>query len=163
MPSFARWDGSWAAGTPVPGVVGFENGRPATGDIVSVSAQLIGLNLYSTRDTHVFSTTALSSPQIKGFLMGYNNSSIAWNVWQFEPSLQYYRDRSPQGSTNERWTPGLRLTYRGFDRWALEPALTYEIGKASRVTPDPTDPTLNVTTRENSTRVNYSLGARYSF
>ena len=41
--------------------------------------------------------------------------------------------------------------------------LTYEIGKASRVTPDPTDPTLNVTTRENSNRVNYSLGARYSF
>jgi TolA-binding protein len=148
---------------PVPGIVGFETGRSATGNIYSVSTQLIGLNLYSPRDTHVWSLTGIQSPTLDGVLVAYNNSSIAWNVWQFEPSLQYYRDRSPQGSTNERWTPGLRLTYRGFDRWSLESALTYEIGKASRVTPDPTDPTLNVTTRENSSRVNYSLGVRYSF
>ena len=148
---------------PVPGVVGFETGRPATGDVVSVSAQLIGLNLYSSRDTHVFALTGIKSPQLDGVLLAYNNSSIAWNVWQFEPSLQYYRDRNPQGSTNQRWTPGVRVTYRGFERWALESALTYEIGKSSRVGPDPTDPTLNVTTRENSNRVNYSLGARYSF
>lgn len=148
---------------PVPEVVGFENGRPATGNIYSVSAQLIGLNLYSPRDTHVFSTTGISSPALKGFLLSYNNSSIAWNVWQFEPSLQYYRDQTPQGSTSQRWTPGLRVTYRGWDRWALESSLTYELGRATRVAPDPADPTLNVTTRESSTRVNYALGARYSF
>jgi hypothetical protein len=148
---------------PVPEVVGFENGRPATGNIYSVSAQLIGLNLYSSRDTHVFSSTAISSPQLKGFLMGYNNSSIAWNVWQMEPSVQFYRDRTPEGSTSQRWTPGLRVTYRGWERWALESYLTYELGRASRVTPDPNDPTINVTTKESSTRVNYSLGARYTF
>lgn len=148
---------------PVPEVVGFEIGRPATGSIYSVSAQLIGLNLYSSRDTHVFSSTAISSPQLKGFLMGYNNSSIAWNVWQLEPSLQFYRDRTPEGSTSQRWTPGLRVTYRGWERWALESYLTYELGRASRVSPDPNDPTINVTTKESSTRVNYSLGARYTF
>ena len=148
---------------PVPEVVGFENGRPTTGNIYSVSAQLIGLNLYSSRDTHVFSSTAISSPQLKGFLMGYNNSSIAWNVWQMEPSVQFYRDRTPEGSTSQRWTPGLRVTYRGWERWALESYLTYELGRASRVTPDPNDPTINVTTKESSTRVNYSLGARYTF
>jgi hypothetical protein len=148
---------------PVPGVVGFENGRPATGNIYSVSAQLIGLNLYSQRDTHVFAATGISSPEIKGYLFSYNNSSLAWGTWQFEPSLQYYHDRTPQGSTNERWTPGLRLTYRGFDRWALESSLTYELGRATRMGTDPIDPTLAVTTRESSTRVNYSLGARYSF
>ncbi len=147
----------------VPEVVGFESGRPATGNIYSVSAQLIGLNLYSQRDTHVLSTTGISSPDLKGFLLSYNNSSIAWNVWQFEPSLQYYRDRNPQGSTNQRWTPGLRVTYRGWDRWSLESSLTYELGKASRVTVDPTDPTLTVTTKESSNRANYALGARYSF
>jgi hypothetical protein len=49
---------------PVPEVVGFETGRPATGNIITTSAQLIGLNLYSSRDTHVFSSTSLiSSPQ----------------------------------------------------------------------------------------------------
>ena len=147
----------------VPEVVGFENGRPATGNIYSVSGQLIGLNLYSQRDTHVFSTTGITSPTLKGLLLSYNNSSVAWDVWQFEPSLQYYRDRSPQGSTSERWTPGLRVTYRGWERWSLESSLTYELGKASRASPDPNDPTLTVTTKESSNRANYSLGARYSF
>jgi hypothetical protein len=147
----------------VPGVVGFENGRPATGNIYSLSGQLIGLNLYSSRDTHVFATTGISSPNLKGVLLSYNNSSVAWEVWQFEPMLQFYRDRDPQGSTNQRWTPGLRLTYRGWQRWALESNFTYELGKASRVTADPNDPTSTTTTKESSNRVNYSLGARYEF
>ncbi len=147
----------------VPEVVGFENGRPATGNIYSASGQLIGLNLYSQRDTHVFSATGITSPNLKGFLMSYNNSSVAADVWQLEPSLQYYRDRSPEGSTNQRWTPGLRVTYRGWERWAVESSLTYELGKSSRVTADATDPTLTITTKESSNRANYSLGARYSF
>jgi hypothetical protein len=147
----------------VPEVVGFENGRPATGNIYSASAQLIGLNLYSQRDTHVFSTTAITSPLLKGYLLSYNNSSVAAEVWQLEPSLQYYRDRTPEGSTNQRWTPGLRVTYRGWERWAVESSLTYELGKSSRVTADTTDPTLTITTKESSNRVNYALGARYSF
>jgi hypothetical protein len=147
----------------VPEVVGFENGRPATGNIYSVSGQLIGLNLYSQRDTHVFSATGITSPLLKGFLLSYNNSSVAAEVWQLEPSLQYYRDRTPEGSTNQRWTPGLRVTYRGWERWALESSLTYELGKASRVAADTTDPTLSVTTKETSNRANYALGARYSF
>jgi hypothetical protein len=147
----------------VPEVVGFENGRPATGNIYSVSGQLIGLNLYSQRDTHVFSATGITSPLLKGFLLSYNNSSVAAEVWQLEPSLQYYRDRNPQSSTNQRWTPGLRVTYRGWERWAVESSLTYELGKSSRVTADATDPTVTITTKESSNRANYSLGARYSF
>ena len=149
---------------PVPEVVGFETGRPATGNIYSVSGQLIGLNLYSQRDTHVFSTTGISSPTLKGFLLSYNNSSIVGNGdWQLEPSLQYYRDRTPEGSTNERWTPGLRLTYRGWSRWSLESSLTYELGKANRISVDPNDPALTISTKESSNRANYALGARYSF
>ncbi len=148
---------------PVPGVVGFETGRPATGNIYTLSAQLIGLNLYSSRDTHVFSSSVISSPSLNGFLVSYNNSSIAWDVWQLEPSLQFYRDRNPEGSTNERWTPGVRVTYRGFAKWALESNLTYEIGKGSRSGIDPADPTKTVTTKDSSNRVNYSLGARYEF
>jgi len=71
--------------------VGFENGRPATGNIYSVSAQLIGLNLYSSRDTHVFSTTAISSPDLKGYLLSDNNSAIAWDVWQVEgPNMVWF-------------------------------------------------------------------------
>jgi hypothetical protein len=148
---------------PVPNVVGFETGRAATGNIYTISAQLIGLNLYSSRDTHVWSTSAISSAALDGFLLSYNLSSVVADVWQLEPSLQYYRDKAPSGSTSQRWTPGLRLTYRGIQRMAIESAVTYEIGKASRSTPDPNDPTLNITTKETSNRVNYSLGVRYEF
>jgi hypothetical protein len=80
--------------------------------------------------------------------------------------LQYYRDRNAQGGINERWTPGLRVTYRGWERWSVESSLTYELGKALRSGPDPVDPvdpTLITTTKESSNRANYSLGARYSF
>jgi tetratricopeptide (TPR) repeat protein len=148
---------------PVPEVVGFETGRPASGNVYTASAQLIGLNLYSERDTHVLSTSQISSPSLKGTLVSYNNSSILFETWQFEPALQFYRDRNPEGGTSERWTPGLRITYRGFRRWALESNLTYELGKASRVTINPTDPTKFTTTEDSTNRINYSLGARFEF
>jgi tetratricopeptide (TPR) repeat protein len=148
---------------PVPDVPGFETGRPATGDIYSASAQLIGLNLLSERDTHVASLTAIRSPALDGVVVSYNNSSFLWQDWQVEPSLQFYRDRMPEGSTSERWTPGMRVTYRGWKRLALETALTYEIGSARRLTPDPAGGGLTVTTRESSNRASYSLGARLEF
>lgn len=148
---------------PVPEVAGFELGRPATGNIITTSAQLIGLNLYSARDTHVLSTSVINSPTLKGLLVGYNNSSFVIDVWQVEPSLQYYRDRSDGGNRSQRWTPGLRVTYRGWERLALESNLTYEIGRATRLTPDPAQPGLQVTTEESTRRVNYSLGLRYEF
>lgn len=148
---------------PVPDVPGFETGRPATGNIVSASAQLIGLNLLSERDTHVAALTLIRSAALDGLVLAYNNSSYVWQDWQVEPSLQYYRDRTPEGSTSERWTPGLRVTYRGWKRIALESSLTYEIGSASRVTPDPAGGSVPVVTQEKSNRASYSLGARFEF
>ncbi|HJV62272.1 MAG TPA: SPOR domain-containing protein [Albitalea sp.] len=144
---------------PVAGVVGFENGRPATGNIYTVGGQLIGLNLYSSRDTHVLATSVIRSPTLNGHLVSYNNSSMFYEVWQFEPSLQYYADSNAQGGHSERWTPGLRVTYRGWKRWAVESNVSWELGKNFRL--DALDPTK--TTQESATRVNYSLGARYEF
>jgi hypothetical protein len=145
----------------VPDVIGFESGRPSSGDIYTYSAQVIGLNLYSERDTHVLSTNRISSPNLSGFLVSYNNSSLLFETWQVEPSVQFYRDHNPEGGTSRRWTPGLRITYRGFRRWALESNLTYEFGRATRVTANPTDPATVNSTQESSTRINYSLGARF--
>lgn len=148
---------------PVPDVPGFENGRPATGDIVSATAQLIGLNLLSDRDTHVGVITTIRSPQLDGLLLAYNQSAWWWADWQVEPSLQYYRDRTPEGSRSERWTPGLRVTYRGWKKVALEMALNYEIGSATRVLIDPLGSTPPTSTRESARRASYALGARVEF
>jgi tetratricopeptide (TPR) repeat protein len=148
---------------PVPEVAGFELGRPATGNIITTSGQLIGLNLYSARDTHVLSASFISSPSLKGTLVAYNNSSFLAEVWQVEPTLQFYRDHTDQGSRSRRWTPGLRITYRGWQRWALESNLSYEIGRASRQSADPLLTGGLTTTEESTRRVTYSLGARYEF
>ena len=149
---------------PVPELEGFKDGRPATGNIYTVSGQLIGLNLYSDRDTHVFSSSIIRSPSLTGYLLSYNNSSIYAADWQLEPSLQFYTDRGSLGSTSRRWTPGLRLTYRGWQKLALESSLTYEIGRATRTIEDTVAiPVTTTTTKESSNRVNYSLGARYEF
>ncbi|MCL4699416.1 MAG: hypothetical protein KJ023_20570, partial [Burkholderiaceae bacterium] len=117
----------------------------------------------SARDTHVWSATVLNGRAIEGWLVGYNHSSHFGPAWQLEPSLQLYRDKTPEGSRNERLTPTLRLTWRGLKPWTVESSVTYEIGRATRLAPDPTDPTLTITTRESTRRVNYLLGTRYEF
>lgn len=148
---------------PVPGVPGFENGQPASGNLYALNVQLIAADWLSARDTHVWSATVLNGRAIEGWLVGYNHSSHFGPAWQLEPSLQLYRDKTPEGSRNERLTPTLRLTWRGLKPWTVESSVTYEIGRATRLAPDPTDPTLTITTRESTRRVNYLLGTRYEF
>lgn len=145
---------------PVPDVPGFETGRPATGDLLTASAQLIGLNLFSDRDTHVGSVSVIRGALLDGIVVSYNHSSYPWPDWQLEPSLQYYTDR--MGSArSRRWTPGLRLTYRGWKRLALEAAVLFETGTATRATLAADGST--VTTRERADRASYVLGARLEF
>lgn len=147
---------------PLADVPGYEEGRPATGRVISITGQVIGLNLYSARDTHVLSTTAISSTALDAVVLSYNLSSLVAEVWLLEPSLQFYRDRNNAGGNQQRWTPGLRASWRGAKRWTVESALTYEIGRTdSTIAGDGTTPA--TTTRQSSTRVNYSLGARHDF
>ena len=148
---------------PVPGVSGYEMGQPASGKLYALNMQVVAANLLSPRDTHVWSATALNGPTLEGWLLGYNHSSHLAAAWQIEPSLQLYRDQRPGGDRNQRVTPALRITWRGLKPWTVESSLTYEIGRATRVAPDPTDTNLNVYTRESTRRVNYSLGTRYEF
>ena len=97
--------------------------------------QAIGSNLYSRRDTSVFSLTYLNSPAQDGYLLSYNNLS-ALGDWTVEPSLRYYTQKDSQDVKLDRWTPGLRLSYRVRESLALESEFTWEktrtIGPASR-------------------------------
>jgi hypothetical protein len=113
---------------------------------------LIGLNLYSARDTHVFSASFLSGPTYQGKLLSYNNLTGLTEKWQIEPSLRYYTQSDSLGNKMTRWTPGVRMTYRVIQRISLETELTYEIA-------DTAGPTRN----ESSQRMFYYLGARFDF
>ena len=109
--------------------------QPATGDIYSYGLQAIGTNLYSRRDTSVFGLTYVTGPTQDGYLVSYNNLSTLGD-WTLEPSLRYYTQEDTLGVTLERWTPGLRLTYRLHERLAIEGEFIWEktrtIGPASR-------------------------------
>jgi hypothetical protein len=109
--------------------------QPATGDIYSYGLQAIGTNLYSARDTSVFSLTYVTGPALDGYQLAYNNLSSLGD-WTLEPSLRYYTQEDTFGVTLERWTPGLRLSYRIHERLAIEGEFIWEkstmIGPASR-------------------------------
>ena len=128
------------------------NGQPSTGDLWSLGMQLIGSNLYSSRDTHVFSATFMSGPTYKGTMLSYNNLTGIDENWQVEPSLRLYLQEDSLGNKMKRWTPGVRMTYRLMKRVSLETELSYEIA-------DSTGPTRN----ESSQRMFYYLGARFDF
>lgn len=151
-------DAHWQAGAdlrltkvdaikPVPDIL--PNGLPSTGNVWSASAQLIGNNLYSERDTHVFNLTVIRGPAYDAWLASYNNLSVPRDGIQLEPSLRLYWQNGPSAVKTTRWTPGLRATWRGGPKWVIEGELSVESGKT-------TGPTQN----ENATRFFYYLGYR---
>lgn len=134
------------------------NGQPSTGNLWSVGGQLIGTNLYSTRDTHVFNLSLLGGPTYHGTLLSYNNLSSVGEKWQLEPSLKYYTQSDAAGSTNDVWTTGVRALYRVRQQVSLETELTFERSNA-RGAPTLAGP--GSTTSSN--RMTYYIGARYDF
>lgn len=152
---------NWQAGADIrytnvgevkPVAVILPQGQPSTGDLWAFGAQLIGSNLYSVRDTHVFNLSHMTGPTYHGTLLSYNNLSSLGDKWQLEPSIRYYTQKDSNGTTAKRLTPGLRVSYKLQTQLTLESELTYERSET------------NSTGRaESSSRVNYYLGARYDF
>jgi hypothetical protein len=136
----------------LPVAVILPNGQPSTGNIYSVGLQLIASNLYSNRDTHVLSATFLTGPTYNGKLVSYNNLSGVSENWQLEPYLRYYTQTDVAGTQIQRWTPGVRTSYRIMNRVSLESELSYEIAD--------TQAPLRT---ESSTRMFYYLGGRFDF
>ena len=135
---------------PVPIIL--PNGQASTGNQWSVGGQLIGTNLYSQRDTHVFSATLLKSPTYSGYLLSYNNLTTIGEGWQIEPSLRFSHQNENTGARTVRWAPGLRVTYKLMQQVSLESELSYERSKRT-----------SSVQNETSDRLFYYLGARYDF
>lgn len=134
---------------PVPVIL--PSGQPSTGDLWSVGGQLIGSNLYSQSDTHVFLANALKGPTYQGLLLSYNNLTSRPDGWRLEPSLRFYRQtEDTTGIKTERWTPGMRVSLKLQRNTSLESELSYEMTKRN-------GPLIS----ESSDRLYYYLGARY--
>lgn len=135
-----------------PVAVILPNGQPSTGNLWSVGWQLIGTNLFSARDTHVFNVSLLSGPTYNGTLLAYNNLNSLNAKWQLEPSLKYYSQTDNTDTRSVRWTPGMRVAYRIHKQISIESELAYELS-------DTNGPTRT----ENAKRLFYYLGGRYDF
>ena len=112
---------------------------------------MIGSNLYSLRDTHVFNVSFLGSPNDHGTLLSYNNMTSLGEKWQLEPSIKYYTSGSTLSGSRDTWTLGMRGTFRVRNQVSLESEVTYELTDAVG------------TTTSNSSSTNYYLGARVDF
>jgi tetratricopeptide (TPR) repeat protein len=128
------------------------NGQPGTGNLWGVGTQLIGSNLYSGRDTHVFSLNLMKGPTYQGNLFAYNNMTSIAEVWQLEPSFKYYTQSGTVGGTVKRWTPGVRLSLKIQNQFTVESEVVYERSETK-------SPSRN----ESSGRLSYFLGARYDY
>ena len=117
-----------------------------------LGGQLIGTNLYSERDTHVFSVTYLTGPSYSGKLFIYNNSTQLDEAWQLEPSLKFYLQNDNNGTRTTRWSPGLRVSWRLGKQATLESEISLERSKLHSSTRD-----------EKSSRAFYYLGGRFDF
>lgn len=129
---------------------------------ISAGGQVIGTNLYSARDTHVFGASlqrgtsySLSGDiafRYNGMLLSYNNSSQLTEMLLLEPSLRYYLQTDSVGARTSRWSPGLRVTYRALKQLSIESELSGEYSKSS-----------GPNGSETSSRLFYYLGGRYDF
>ena len=151
--------GSWQVGADVrltnvgalaPVADILPNGQPGTGNIWSSGFQLIGTNLYSSRDTHVLLLTLLRGPTYRGQLVSYNNSSAVGEGWQLEPSLRFYSQSDNTGTRSRRWAPGVRGSKRATGKLVLEAELSAEFSTTD-----------GPNRHESSNRSFYYMGLRY--
>lgn len=124
--------------------------QPATGNVVSYSLQSIGSNLYSSRDSSVFTLMLVNGPNYDSWLVTYNNVTGLFERWSFEPALRYYHQRDTTDVKLARVSPSLRLSWRPTQASVLE--LDYLLERTRT-----TAPTMSDTTTRHFLSVGYRL------
>lgn len=97
---------------PVELIQGYTSESESTGYDWGISQQIIGTNLYSTRDVTVISLSEMGSSTYKGqsmFIYSHANLSDKWSV---DLSLQFYRQQYDSGMLSRTMTPSIRTSYQ---------------------------------------------------
>jgi tetratricopeptide (TPR) repeat protein len=155
-PFTEHWQGStdlrWSDVGALP-AIGNAPAQPGTGSQVSYSLVATGSNLYSLHDTNVVNLTVLSSAQLRGTQLAYNNlTGLMENLLSLEPSLRYYVQNTNTGLHTSRWTPGVRASYRITPVASLETEAILELSK-----------TTGTGSNEDTKNAFYYVGYRYDF
>lgn len=132
-------------------------GQTASGLSKTLSLLAIGSNLYSARDTNVFTASLMRGKQIKTYMLNYNNMTPLSDSWQLEPGLRWQRNISQDIATGldittVAWGPGLKASFKPRPTVTLESNLNVDYTR-----------TEGVTSNDKSTRYTYFLGYRYDY
>jgi tetratricopeptide (TPR) repeat protein len=95
-----------------PTLTGLLPETPGSGNEWAISPQLIGSNLYSSRDVTVLSLSYISSPLYKGQSFYVYNRGNLTDKWSLDLSLQLYRQNYDTGMLMTRILPTLRTAYQ---------------------------------------------------
>lgn len=100
---------------PASGATALEGQLPATpgtGTDWAISPQLIGSNLYSSRDVTVFSLSYMSNPVYKGqSFYAYSRANLT-DKWSMDFAFQLFRMNYDSGMSMTRIMPMLRTAYQ---------------------------------------------------
>ncbi len=102
-------------------------GSAATGNVLGLTAQATGSNLYSQRDINVFSVTRLHSESLTGTQVSYNNlNGMLDNRLVLAPGLAAYWESDATGQRLTRVSPGFHASYKLTPRMSLEGTVSLE-------------------------------------
>lgn len=131
-------------------------GQPDSGQSRTLSLLAIGSNLYSERDTNVFTASVMRGRQVKTYMLNYNNMTPLGDAWQVEPGLRWQRNISQDltsglNITTIAWGPGLKASFKPRPTVTLESNLNVDYTRTEG------------TSIDRSTRYTYFLGYRYDY
>ena len=133
--------------------IGLASAIAGTGSVWTYSAQLIGSGLVGTSDVFVANASHLTSSTQSAASIGLTERFQLGQAWILEPSYRYYSQRDRSSSSRlTRSVPGLKVTYRIRERFALEAFGTWEKTHTRSPTID-----------DNTTRRFFYLGYRWDF
>ncbi len=125
---------------------------PATGQIKTISGQIIGTGVWGASDVFVVNGSYLSAPTYNGWLIALNPRFVFATKWTVEPILRWYRQSDKAGTRLTRWSPTLRGSYRWSDKISIDAEASWEIGKST-----------SALVNEKTNFLFYYIGYRYDF
>lgn len=139
--------------TGVTGVQGYVAAFPSTGMEKTLTAQLIGSNLYSDADITTFGGSYITSGYVKSGQSVFVYNRTSWdNEYYVDTSWYFYNQSDNYGGKMARHTPTVRVAYQMLQELSLDAEFGAELSDMSG--PFQTS---------KSTRIFGSLGFRWDF
>ena len=98
----------------------------STGNIRTLSAQLIGTGVFSPSDVFVLNSSYLTSRAYDAWLFGLTTRFKVGDTWVIEPGLKYYMQDNASGSTSTRLSPIGRFAYHRTEHLTFEAEFNLE-------------------------------------